>query len=187
MMPVEGESRAASQESAGSSARAASPDSICMSSTPLASACARIEKDTQSALERELRGCYGAEYLKIGDDWPDHVRFWKAMAERFTDDLKVQAIYADTLLLGGSNEEAMDAFLAVFDRDPLLVYRVGGDIGECMEQLGGERWFQYRLNLVRAARADEAEELLRELADELISEYKNDTNALERIAKAMTE
>ena len=43
MMPVEGESRAASQFSAGSSARAASPESVCMSSTPLASAWALID------------------------------------------------------------------------------------------------------------------------------------------------
>ena len=43
MMPVDGDSRAASQFSAGSSARAASPGSSCRSSTPLASACARID------------------------------------------------------------------------------------------------------------------------------------------------
>ena len=43
MMPVEGDSSAASHFSAGSSARASSPDSTFMSSTPLACACARIE------------------------------------------------------------------------------------------------------------------------------------------------
>jgi hypothetical protein len=147
----------------------------------------RLEEDTQSALERTLRGCYGEEYLKIGDDLPDHLRFWKAMAEEFTGNSKVQAIYADTLLLGGRHEEAMDAFLAVFDRDPLMVYHVGGEIGEFMEQFGGERWFRYRLNLVRAARLDGDDDIMREHADELMSEYKNDANALQRISKAMTE
>ena len=43
MIPVEGDSSAASQFSAGSSARAASPESVCMSVTPLASAWARID------------------------------------------------------------------------------------------------------------------------------------------------
>src|SRR5882757_7138475 len=42
MIPVEGDSSAASQLSAGSSARAASPESVCMSPTPLASAWVRI-------------------------------------------------------------------------------------------------------------------------------------------------
>ncbi len=43
MIPVEGESNAASQLSAGSNTRAASPDSVCMSSTPLASAWTLID------------------------------------------------------------------------------------------------------------------------------------------------
>jgi len=42
-IPVEGESRAASQFSAGSSARAASPESVSRSLTPLASPGARID------------------------------------------------------------------------------------------------------------------------------------------------
>ncbi len=52
MMPVEGESRAASQFSAGSSARAASPERVCRSATPLASACALIDCSFAVSLRR---------------------------------------------------------------------------------------------------------------------------------------
>ena len=52
MMPVEGESSAASQFSAGSSARASAPERVCRSSTPLASACALIDCSFSVSLRR---------------------------------------------------------------------------------------------------------------------------------------
>ena len=52
MMPVEGDNSAASQFSAGSSARASVPERVLRSSTPLASACALIDCSFSASLRR---------------------------------------------------------------------------------------------------------------------------------------
>jgi hypothetical protein len=80
-----------------------------------------LDPDTLLALESHLRGGYGSEYLKIGSDFAEHLRFWKTLAGRFPENPKLGAIYADTLLIGGHIPEAMDEFLRAFEREPTLL------------------------------------------------------------------
>jgi tetratricopeptide (TPR) repeat protein len=142
-----------------------------------------LEEETERALESHLRGGYGAEYVKIGDDLREHLRFWKTLAERFPEKPKMLANYADTLLLAGQIPEAMDTFLAAFQKDPVLVYKFGGELHDFMKELGGPRWLEYQLTLLRAALAEPEinRDYIRETLDSLRREFKNDPEALRRI------
>ncbi len=151
--------------------------------------CQEFEEDTLVALESHLRGGYGSEYLKIGDDLREHLRFWKTLAERFPEKPKALGNYADTLLLAGHIPEAMDAFLAAFEKNPVLVYKFGGELYDYMKEMGGERWLGYQLALLRAALAEPEPDrgYIGETLDSLRSEFRNDPEALRRIDAVMDD
>ena len=142
-----------------------------------------LEEETLHALESHLRGGYAEEYLKIGDDLPEHLRFWKTLAERFPTKPKALGNYADTLLLAGKVPEAADTFLAAFQKDPALIYEFGGELYDVMKELGGRHWLEYQLTVLRAAVAEPEvnRDYIRETAHLLRGEFRNDPEALCRI------
>lgn len=144
-----------------------------------------LSPETLRALESHLRGGFGTEYLKIGNDSVEHLRFWKTLAEEFLDVPKLRAIYADTLLLGGRISEAMPEFLAAFAKQPTLLYEFGGELYDYMHSTGGRTWLAYKLITIRAAMADSKVnyEYIRQQLDDSRREFSDDPEAMHEIAK----
>ena len=109
----------------------------------------RLMDDSLSLLEHELRGGYGWEYTKIQNEYEEHIAFWRSLVNSFSDQPKLLGILADTLLLAGRRDEALDVFLQAFHQDPTLVYEFGGELYDFYLEEGAEQWLEYQLVLVR--------------------------------------
>lgn len=142
---------------------------------------AGLEQDTLGWLEQELIGGYGWEYTKVLEEYDEHTRFWRTMAERFPERPKLRGTLADTLLRAGRRDEALDQFVEAFRQEPTLVYEFGGELYDFMKEKGGEHWLEYRLTLVRAALASDNEEYAKEVYRRLLDEYRDDQPALKKI------
>jgi hypothetical protein len=142
---------------------------------------AQIEDETLRELIAHLRGHYGEELSRIGDDVEAHLGFWRDLAGRFDHPLAA-ACHADTLLLAGQHAEAMQLFLGIFDRQPTLLYEFGGDLYDVARDLGGAIWLGYQLACLRAGLAEPPDDdYVREMYSELLEEYAGEPAALARV------
>lgn len=140
-----------------------------------------IEDSTLRELVSHLRGHYGEELSRIGDDLDAHLTFWRDLAAQFDHPLAA-ACHADTLLLAGQHAEAMELFLAIFDRQPTLLFEFGGDLYDVARGLGGPCWLGYQLACLRAGLAEPPDDdYVREMYSELLEDYAEDRDALARI------
>jgi hypothetical protein len=145
---------------------------------------ATLESDTLDALISRLRGHYGAEYTKIGDEHDAHTAFWKSLAEAFADQPVLRAIYADTLLISGADRATCLAeFLAAVEAAPQLFPEFAGDFYDVAKDLGRDRFLDYRLAELRFAVTDDDDddEYVRELTRDLLTEFGTDTETIARI------
>ena len=140
-----------------------------------------MQDDSLDLVEQELRGGYGWEYTKIQDEYNEHISFWRRLAQRFPEKPKLKGILADTLLLAGRKDEALDLSLEAFRLDPILVYKFGGELNDFYKEKGGEHWLDYQLVLVRAALESENEEYAREVYQRLLEEHRGDEAAMKKI------
>jgi tetratricopeptide (TPR) repeat protein len=141
----------------------------------------RLRDDSLSFLEHELRGGYGWEYTKIQEEYEEHITFWRSLAQQFNDQPRLLGILADTLLLAGHRDEALDQFLEAFRQDPNQVYKFGGELHDFYLEKGGEYWLEYQLVLVRAALKTGNEDYAKEVYRRLLDEYRNDGAAMKKI------
>jgi tetratricopeptide (TPR) repeat protein len=139
--------------------------------------------DSLRLLEHELRGGYGWEYTKIQNEYEEHIAFWRSLEQRFSDQPKLLGILADTLLLAGHRDEALDLFLGAFQQDPALVYEFGGELYDFYLEKGGEHWLEYQLVLIRAALKKDNEDYAKEVYRRLLEEYRGDKAAMDKIYK----
>lgn len=149
-----------------------------------------LEEQTLALISAELRGHYGQESEKIGDDYTDHVAFWRRLSERFPNSAYASACYADVLLIGGAEELATEQFLSAVEKDPVLLYEFDEDLSRLARAAGGESWLRYQLAALQAAieteaaaTDDEPNDLVRELYGELLEEYADDEPALARVQR----
>jgi hypothetical protein len=115
------------------------------------------EADEQ-LLDDLLRGVNGplAEEQRHIEEDPEAYRwFWRGVAERLPSHPLARAALADTLLLTGDTEAAVEEMLAAFEADPLLIYRMSGEYRDLMEQAGPREWAAYRALTIRAAALDD--------------------------------
>ncbi len=146
----------------------------------------RLMEDSLSLLEHELRGGYGWEYTKIQNEYEEHIAFWRSMAQHFSDQPKLLGILADTLLLAGRRDEALDLFLQTFQKDPTLVYEFGGELYDFYLEKGGDQWLEYQLVLVQAALKSDNEDYAKDLYRRLLEEYRGDEAAMKKISRIAT-
>jgi tetratricopeptide (TPR) repeat protein len=147
----------------------------------------RLMNDSLALLEQELRGGYGWEYTRIQDEYAEHISFWQTLSQRFPDQPKLLGIYADTLLLAGHTEQALEAFLLAFAADPTLVYEFGGELYDFYLEKGGDYWLDYQLVLVQAALKTDNEEYAKEVYRRLLVNYRNQPAAMQKIKKIAIE
>lgn len=145
----------------------------------------RLERDTLIWLKRVLRGHYGIEYAAADLDESEQLRFWGSLASHFRGDVPLALLHADALLLAGESRRALDVFNDCFEADPTTMFDVGGEVGEMMQEEGGQPWFRYRLAMLRNAVNDGDEELVSELDAELRAERAGDAAALAAIDRAL--
>jgi tetratricopeptide (TPR) repeat protein len=142
-----------------------------------------LEAGTLRALIAHLGGHHGEAGARLAAEQGDILWFWKTLADR-SGSPHALACYADALLAGGREraEEAVDCFLAAFDRRPELLGEFGDDLHDLARELGGARWLRTQLAGLRAAVADGGEgEDVREIYCELLEEYHADQAALTAI------
>lgn len=140
-----------------------------------------LHDDSLSILEQQLRGGYGWEYTKIQDEYDEHISFWRRLVQRFPKNPKLLGILADTLLLAGRKDEALDLFLDAFHQEPTLVYEFGGELNDLFREKGGEYWLEYQLVLIRAALKTDNEEYAQEVLRRLLEDYREDETAMKKI------
>jgi tetratricopeptide (TPR) repeat protein len=143
----------------------------------------RLMDDSLSLLEPELRGGYGWEYTKIQNEYEEHIAFWRSLVNSFSGQPKLLGILADTLLLAGRRDEALDLFLQAFHQDPTLVYEFGGELYDFYLEKGAEQWLEYQLVLVRAALKTDNEDYAKDVYRRLLEEYRGDEAAMKKIYK----
>jgi hypothetical protein len=141
-----------------------------------------IEEDTLSWLQQELRGHYGEEYLKIRDDYDPHVHFWQLLADRFPQQPKLRALFADTLLITGRDRDlALSQFLQAVAADPRLYPAFAGDFYDIARELGGDRWLEFRLAELCYAVAEDDPEHAGDLTKALVQDFGDSPAILARI------
>ncbi|MFE0025052.1 hypothetical protein [Amycolatopsis sp. NPDC059021] len=106
-------------------------------------------------LAHVLVGGAGDVHPHLDEDPAAQVGFWRTLSTRFPGVPRLRGIYADTLLLTGSTDEALREFLAAFTADPLLIYRFSGDLSDLFERAGGVSWALYRALVIVAAERDD--------------------------------
>ncbi len=152
-----------------------------------------LEPATLGRITYELRGGYGQEADRIGDelgDYDAHLSFWRQLSERFPDDPYAMACHADTLLLGGHQHEAFELFLAAVEREPALHHEFSDDLFAVARELGDEAMFLYSVAVLEAQvtlierqefeRHVDADDV-RELYSELLEEHAAYPTRLERL------
>ncbi|MCX5557530.1 hypothetical protein [Streptomyces sp. NBC_00038] len=102
-----------------------------------------------------LRGGLGDEHRHLEDDPDAHLAFWRDVSARYPEVPRLRALYADTLLLTGHKEAALDEFLAAFAADPRLLYAFSGELRDFFESRGGRAWALYRVVVIKAAELDD--------------------------------
>jgi hypothetical protein len=143
-----------------------------------------LSDDDLERVVTALRGHYGAEYLKIREEYEPHVEFWRALAERVPERHELRAILADTLLLAGRRPEATELFLDTFEQEPTLLSKFGGDLIDLVKPPGSHDWLRYQLINARAALGrdpEDEDEYARDVLRELVRLYKDDPAALKKI------
>jgi tetratricopeptide (TPR) repeat protein len=117
------------------------------------------EADEQ-LLDELLRGVNGplADEQRHLEEDPDAYRwFWRSAAERLPSQPLARAALADTLLLTGDTDAAIEEMLRAFEANPLLIYRMSGEYRDLMERAGPHEWAAYRALTIRAAALDDPE------------------------------
>jgi len=145
-----------------------------------------LQDETLELLEGWLRPG-GSEYCAIGEDWDAHAQFWRTLAQRFPDQPRLLGNYADTLLMMGQIDQALEAFLTAFERDHSLISGYGGNHLELLKARGGQFWLRYRLVELEAAlvSADADEDYARDLLRDILEEHRDNAAAVAEIeAKA---
>jgi hypothetical protein len=143
---------------------------------------ARLEDDSLAWLQQELRGHYGDEYLKIGEDYDAHIAFWRTLAERFPGQPKLRGLYADTLLISGRDQSlALSEFMKAVAADPTLYPEFAGDFWGPAEAAGGDRWFEFRLAELRYAAATDDPEHAADLTTALLRDFGRSPEVAARI------
>ncbi len=140
-------------------------------------ACATLDEDAFRTLVVAINGPLADEQRHIEEDPKAFVEFWRRLAERFPDDPRFRARYADTLLLVGRTPEAREELLRALDADSRLLYSMGGDWGDVMERAGGRDWAAWRAHVIRAAEFSDPEdnrEYMEEKLQELLPDIAND-------------
>ena len=80
--------------------------------------------------------------------------FWREATRRLPSHPLARAAYADTLLLTGHTDAAIEEMLIAFESDPKLIYRMSGEYRDLMERAGDREWAAYRALAIRAAELD---------------------------------
>jgi hypothetical protein len=125
-------------------------------------------------VQHRVNGALTDEHRHLEED-PDAYRgFWREAAERLPSHPLARAIYADTLLLTGDTEGAVEEMLAAFEAEPRLIYRMSGEYRDVMERAGRSEWVRYRALTIRAAELDDpagssdyVHDSVRELMDDI--------------------
>jgi hypothetical protein len=118
---------------------------------------AELDDELLDQIARRVNGSLADEQRHIEEDPEAYVSFWRRMAERLPSHPLARATYADTLLLTGNTEAALDEILAAFEADPRLIYRMSGEYRDLFERAGGRQWAAYRALVIRAAELDDPE------------------------------
>jgi tetratricopeptide (TPR) repeat protein len=108
-------------------------------------------------LLREINGPLADEQRHIEEDPEAFRHFWRRVADRLPSEPLARAALADTLLLTGDTDAAVQEMLAAFEANPLLIYRMSGDYRDLMERSGPRDWAAYRALAIRAAALDDPE------------------------------
>ncbi len=145
-----------------------------------------IADDSLEWLEQALRGHYGAEYSKIGENHDAHVRFWGRLADSFPERPRLRAIFADTMLISGLDKrQCLGEFLSAVHLEPQLFPEFAGDFSLVARDLGGDAWLNFRLGELRftadTSADDWDQEETHELTRELLMEFGADVAAIARI------
>jgi hypothetical protein len=108
-------------------------------------------------LLRAINGPLADEQRHIEEDPEAFRRFWRGVAERLPSQPLARAALADTLLLTGDTDAAVEEMLAAFEANPLLIYRMSGEYRDLMERAGPRELAAYRALAIRAAALDDSE------------------------------
>jgi hypothetical protein len=106
---------------------------------------------------RRVNGPLAEEQRHIEEDPEAYRWFWRSVAERLPSQPLARAALADTLLLTGDTDAALEEMLTAFEADPLLIYRMSGDYRDLMERAGPREWAAYRAVAIKAAALDDPE------------------------------
>jgi hypothetical protein len=128
---------------------------------------AEMDNELLEQIRRRVNGSLGDEQRHIEEDPEAYLTFWQQMADRLPSHPLARAVYADTLLLTGDTDGALDEILAAFEADPTLIYRMSGEYRDLLERAGGPRWAAYRALAIRAAELDDPKLHKDYIADEL--------------------
>lgn len=143
---------------------------------PLADADLRV-------LLHELRGIWGAEKALALGELTEQSEFWLGLAGH-TGSAYAHACYGDTLLVGGQNAEAVEAFALSLELAPELLPEIAQDLDDVAREVGGAPWLHFCLAKLAAligGQADPDDDESRELYSELLEEFSGDSEALARI------
>ncbi len=106
-------------------------------------------------VQQFVNGPLTDEHRQLEADPQAYRRFWRQAAERLPSHPLARAIYADTLLLTGDTDGAVEEMLAALKADPTLMYRMSGEYRDVMERAGPREWTAYRALAIRAAELDD--------------------------------
>jgi predicted Zn-dependent protease len=144
---------------------------------------AEMDDELLDQIVRRVNGSLADEQRHIEEDPEAYLAFWHRMADRLPSHPFARATYADTLLLTGDTQEALDEILAAFRADPRLIYRMSGEYRDLLERAGGAEWAAYRALAIRAAELDDPtlhEDYIRDEVKQLIADVGDDP-ALRRL------
>ena len=131
----------------------------------------------------ELRGIWGAERALVEGELAEQRDFWLGLADH-TGSAYAHACYADTLLVAGRRDEAVEAFALSLELAPELLPEMAQDLDDIARDVGGAPWLHFCLAKLAAligGQADQDDDESRELYSELLEEFAGDSEALQRI------
>lgn len=140
-----------------------------------------LEQGTVRRLLSHLRGHYDESTYRAPGALDDHLWFWRTLARR-AGSAYALACYAENLLRAGTERrpEALDALLEACAAEPSLFCEFAGDFYDVAEESGGGRRLGFQLAGLRAALAEEDDDV-REMYSELLEEYAEDPEASDRV------
>ena len=145
-----------------------------------------LDEQIIDLLELNVRGGYGREEERIRGEYDEHIHFWSELARRYPGSPKLLGFAADTCLLSGDVDGSMAQFLSVFHKDPVLVYKFGGELRDFMRR-DVSNWLQYQLVLVKAALASGDKDYAVALYRELLDHYRDDEESLRHVRRLAIE